>query len=482
MQFKINKKDIFWSYLGQIFFSGINVVLLPFVLRLLSTQELGLWYTYTAVGALIMLLDFGLATTLTRYFAYSMSGASSIDNTGSPIFGQNESNIQLYKTVLLASKKIYMNIAIISMIITLFIGLPYMLYISKGEINQTNVVISWLFFSIAIVFNLMYAYWTPLLKGINEIKSYYQIMVLSKILQLIISIVLLFIGLNLLGISIAYLASSLSTRVFSMLFYKKSTVYKNIKDDFHSLTILPLQIKSIIKKIKKSIIKQGTISISYFINERSALLIVSAFYGLTLSAQFGLTVQIFSLISVFANVYYNTMIAPIISQKSKGKNIEAFMSIKKTLGIQVIIFTISSCFIVFFGNNLLAIISSNSFLLETNMLLLYIVYVLLFNYQTICSNFLVMDNRFFMLRPYVAFGLIQIMFELLLSIYFLKFGLYNILLTQLIILLLYNGWKWPSIIAKENDQKFLVMIVDSVRLGFIELLNLIKLGEKNERA
>jgi len=483
MQFKVGKKDIFWSYFGQILFSGINVILLPFVLKLLSSQELGLWYTYTALGTLIMLLDFGLGTTLTRYIAYSMNGASSIDDQGTPIFNiEKGPNIELYKLVIMASKKIYKNIAIISLLIVVIVGLPYMLFISSGEIETRNVVLSWLFFSAAIILNLMYAYCTPILKGINEIKSYYQIMVLSKTLQLIISITLLLVGMNLLGISVAYLVSSISTRILSMIFYKRSVIYDQVKEEFSSINISLSQVGLTIKKIKSSIVKQGTISISYFVNERSSLLIVSAFYGLSMSAKFGLTVQIFSLISVFANVYYNAMIAPIISQKSNGRHKEAFSTIKKTLGIQFLIFTTSSILVITFGNMILLLIRSNSLLLGTNMLIIYSIYILLFNYQTICSNYIVMDNRFPMLKAYVITGLFLILIELLLSIFYINFGLYNILVTQLLLLILYNGWKWPSKIASENEQSTIRMIADSISLGFHEIVSLLKFGGAHERS
>ena len=44
----------------------------------------------------------------------------------------------------------------------------------------------------SIVLNISFSYWNSILKGIGAIKTYNQILVVTKLTQLIISVVLLF--------------------------------------------------------------------------------------------------------------------------------------------------------------------------------------------------------------------------------------------------------------------------------------------------
>jgi O-antigen/teichoic acid export membrane protein len=63
---KITKEDVIWNYAGSILNLGMNVIILPFVLRILSTEELGLWYVFGSISALVSLLDFGFSPSIMR--------------------------------------------------------------------------------------------------------------------------------------------------------------------------------------------------------------------------------------------------------------------------------------------------------------------------------------------------------------------------------------------------------------------------------
>ena len=61
MGIKITKQDIMWNYAGSIFNIGMGIFVLPFVLKMLTTDELGVWYVFGSIAALITLLDFGFS-------------------------------------------------------------------------------------------------------------------------------------------------------------------------------------------------------------------------------------------------------------------------------------------------------------------------------------------------------------------------------------------------------------------------------------
>src|SRR5699024_3097617 len=78
----IGKKDVVWGYISLILIQGINVILLPFILVFLSNKELGLWYTFTSLYGLAMLIDFGFQATISRNISYIWSGAENIQARG----------------------------------------------------------------------------------------------------------------------------------------------------------------------------------------------------------------------------------------------------------------------------------------------------------------------------------------------------------------------------------------------------------------
>ena len=84
----------------------------------------------------------------------------------------------------------------------------------------------------SIVLNISFSYWNSILKGIGAIKTYNQILVVTKLTQLIISVVLLFLSYGLIGVSVAYFISVIVNRLlqsFSYYNYSHETKKPNIK-------------------------------------------------------------------------------------------------------------------------------------------------------------------------------------------------------------------------------------------------------------
>jgi hypothetical protein len=46
---KVKKGNIFWNYVSFGLSAGSNIFILPVVLHILPSEELGLWYVFTAV-------------------------------------------------------------------------------------------------------------------------------------------------------------------------------------------------------------------------------------------------------------------------------------------------------------------------------------------------------------------------------------------------------------------------------------------------
>src|SRR5690625_1616880 len=135
MSIKITKSDVRWSYLSLFLFNGINVLLLQFILAYLSPAEVVLWYTFTAVSGLVVILDFGFMTTLSRNITFIWSGAEKITASG---FKENpkskKQNFKLFVKLFKTTRLIYFILGLAIFIILLTIGSYYVYSVSKDDL------------------------------------------------------------------------------------------------------------------------------------------------------------------------------------------------------------------------------------------------------------------------------------------------------------------------------------------------------------
>lgn len=306
MGINITKSDVRWSYISLFLFNGINVLLLPFILAYLSSSEIGLWYTFTAVAGLVILLDFGFMTTLSRNVTYVWAGA---DDIVSSEFKKNIKqdlgpNYTLFVKLFKTTKLIYLLIGMLIFGILLSIGTYYIYSVSKNDISMTTVMVSWLIYASAVFLNMRYAYWNAILKGIGAIKENQQLLIITKLVQLIFSILFLILGYGIIGVSVAYFISIIINRILvNKYFYS----YQNNKTAIKPLLIQKIDKKEyliLLRKLLPNTYKQGLISISNYINLRSTTVVSSAFLGLNVTASLGFVLQVFTLITVVANTFF----------------------------------------------------------------------------------------------------------------------------------------------------------------------------------
>lgn len=472
MAIKIEKKDVLWGYLGQILYSGINILVLPFVIRMLPPKKLGLWFNFTSIGALAMLLDFGFMTTITRNVAYAWSGAQTIAKDGIvESQNSNEPNIKLFLQILKVSKTIYLLVGMIALFFLLSFGTLYMIGISKGEIASIEYLPAWIVYVFAIFMNIYYAYWAPMLKGVGAIKQNYQAMIFSKVVQLIFSIVGLLFGFELLAIAVAYLLGVIINRMLSKYYFDNYDDVMRRKKEMDFIRISKFECKQTFKHMWPSAYKQGLMSFANYMTDKVSILVCSSVFGLVASSMLGLTVQLLGVVSTIGNVLYNSYLPAIIQCKTQGKREGAYTIFSRCLGIQFIINILGGACIALFGNLALGIIGSQSKLLPIEQTILLVMYVTIFNFQILCSNYIVADNRMPMFKAYIYSGVITVIGEVLFAKIFFQYGSWTIISTQFVVLLAYNAWKWPIYIARQQGISVIKMFGDSLKNVILFAIN-----------
>lgn len=448
----ILNKNLHWGFISQFLSTGVNLLILPFVVYYLSSEEIGIWYNFSMLYALVLLLDFGISTTLTRNVAYAWAGCKAITSERLISRTATSANSVLLGQVFHASRKIYYYITLVAFFILSTIASYYIYKISSDADNQSDILISWIVYCFAMICNLYYFYWTPMLRGIGAVEVYYKSNCISKFIQFSLTILGLYFGFGLLAVSIAYLVSVVINRIYSKISFMRFISCSSV--DLCLTSVDNKAVKEILINSKKSIFKQGVISISNYMSDKVALVFVTVFLGLEASGSFGITVQALTVVSVIANVFYNTVAPKIIHSKVQGDSDTAYELLFRSLSYQVLIIVVFGIAAIFVGPYLLILFNSNTSFVDTYSMLIMLMYVLVFNYQLVNSNFIIMDNEFPMLIPYVITA-ISFCALAYISLMYIS-NIFTLVLIQLLCQLSYNAWKWPSYVSKGYKSDLLV--------------------------
>lgn len=419
------------GYLSVIATLLCNILLLPIIYNYLNISQIGIWHNYIALYSFILLLDFGLTPTATRELGKYWA-----------IKEQVKDGVIEFSYKLLVFKKIYLLIAIISLIFCLFLAYPYLIYISNidNKINENEIFSSWFFNVLGIFLSIKYLYVGALSRAVDHIKSFYIAIIYSKIFQLITTSILLFLEFGLIAISIGFLISVL-VNIFILKRVESKVINKYSLPKFIELNFI--NIKDILNKTYK----QGIISMSRFLQDKFLIFFVSSFYGLQLTAQIGLFLQIFSIITSFSNIYYKTNQNTIIRIIHKEGVIASKFLFLKSVTIQSLIIILGCIFVYFTWPIFSNFISKEIDILSFNNYVLISCYILFFNYFLVCCNYLLILDDYTMLIPSVVSALIFTVGGFFL-LYNFEFDIFFLMIFQLSILLFINGIRWPLRIYK----------------------------------
>ncbi|MBL7564626.1 O-unit flippase-like protein [Staphylococcus saccharolyticus] len=442
----IGRKDVAWSYLSLLMVQGINIILLPVIVRYLNTIELGLWYTFTSLYGLAMLIDFGFQTIISRNVSYLWSGAQSIKSKGYELATSKDSqmNIPYFARVLSTVRFIYTSMGTIIFLLFSTFGTWYMFSINDNQIDIKIMLIAWVFYMLSIVLNISYSYWNSILKGIGAIKTYNQILVVTKLTQLILSIILLILGFGLIGVSVAYFISVIVNRLMqSISYYNYSNETKKTK---HQLKVK--YDKEIFGAIIPNTLRTGSISLSNYLIINFPIILSSYFLSLEVSGRFGFINQIVTLILMLSNSYYNTYLSKFNYFRVKNKYNELIKLFRKAIITSYVFNIVSFILFLLLGNYILEIIGANYRLFSLITMIIILLYRFLYNNQILFTNFLSTKN----LIPHHKSFLISAITTVLVQIVILKFyspKLMWLILPLLFVQLAHNNWYWVAYVIKD---------------------------------
>lgn len=447
----IGHKDIFWNYLATFLKIASSAILLPFILRMMSSETVGIWTIFATISSMVVLFDFGFNPSFSRNVTYIFSGVKELKVSGYSTVNSTDNLVVDYgllKGLLLSMKWFYLRLALFFFILLISVGTYYIhILLNNYQGSHQDVYVSWVLLCVISTYNLYTLYYDSLLQGKGLIKRSKQIVIIGQILYLVVAALLIIKGFGLIAIVSAQIVSVLIIRYLSY----NAFFTKEMKQLLNNVTPSP-QLE-MLRVIAPNALKLGFTALGGFLVSRSSIVIGSLYLSLSQIASYGITIQFVSVISALSSIYIATY-QPIISQ---FRITEISHKIKRLYlkGEFILIFTfiLGGLGLIITGPYLLDLIGSKTSLLPIPILLATILVTFLEVNHSTAGVILATKNEVPFFRASLLSGFATVVLLFIFLLYF-KLSLWALILAPGIAQGVYQNWKWPYEVVKDLNIHF----------------------------
>lgn len=465
MKISINRRDTMWNLLGIIMSMCTNLIILPFVLRFLDDNSVGLYYVFMSLSSLTALFDLGFTASVSRSMTYAWSGASVLKSFGGDAEHGDQPNYFLMKRLIRACKRIYMLLSSAALVLSLTIGIVYINQIST-EIDWHIAIGSWVIYAAGIFLNLLYGYYAVFLRGVGAISNVNKAAVFSRLLQIILCIVLLFCGLGLVGVSVAYVCYGFIYRFLAKIYFYK---FKGIGDELKNIKIRKdeYQTKELLKIIWPNTWRDGLVTLSDFCLNQATTIISSLYLSLYETGLYSLCVQLASAIAQVASVMLTAYQPSMQSAYASKDNDTMKKNVSLITTSYVTLFASGMAGVIIVGRPLIAIVKP-SYEFSIPLMLVVGCYQFLLKYRNNYCVYFSSTNRIIYSKSFVLSAIVCIGLSLVSTGVF-RLGAYGLAFSCIISQIVYNAWHWSILAHKELE----MAPKDVIKIGFTEIKKMI---------
>lgn len=446
MGVEITKKDVTWSYVAKLFQIGSGLVTLPLILRLLTTEEVGMNYLMLTVSSIVGLMDFGFSPQFGRNFTYVNSGARRLCREGVEEERGGSIDWHLLSVLISTARFVYRRLSVLALIVMLTFGTGYIWYLTEGFTNVNNSLYIWILYSFSTYFNIYFSYYSSLLTGSGMIRESSQAAILSKSAYLVLCTLFLLLGWGLFAVVAANFIAPFVQRYVSYRAYFKPELKARLAEQ----TVTRKDIRETFSVIWFNAKKLGINFIGAYAVNKMGMFIIGFFLPLATIGSYGLLTQLTTIVSGIANTMFVTYLPKVSNCRVTGDRPMLKRTISFSMVVGQIIMLAGALGIIFVAPYLLELIKSQTMLPSRLICMLYLVIVALELNHSEFASVISTENKI----PYVVPSLVSGGVIVLLTFIALKFttlGLLGVVLVQGIVQAAYNNWRWPLWVFRELD-------------------------------
>ena len=437
---RLRRSAVVWSWVYNAVRLASGLILLPLVLNKFPTAELGMYYVFLSLVALVPLVDFGFAPTIGRFVSYAMGGAESIQAHGVAKPGTpGAPNYTLLWQLLFTTRTLYRYLTSAVLVIMGAWGT----YVVQLRIRETAVPwLTWLAWAAtlgAAMFEIYANWWGVFLRSMNQVLEATRLGLYGIFVRLIIAAGLLLCGAGLLSLPVGSFLGSVVNR------------YLARKRCLQMLEGHPapkeLHFKENLRLLWPNTWRLGLLFASGYLTVNANTAICLHVLGLAANARYGLSVQLLDIIIGMASVW-TAVKWPLIGQYFAQHDLTAIQRlIKPRLWLQTLTFLLMVAVLLSCGPILLQWFGGGKSMLPRPWLAVLALNSFLYLQFGFWGTLISMENRLPVLWPTVASNILSLILSLSL-IHFTSLGLGALVLGPLLSGSLFNYWYWPSYAAR----------------------------------
>lgn len=439
------KGTVVWGYLSQFLQYGAALLVLPLLLRKLTSAELGVWYVFMTIAALVSMLDMGFTPTVARNVSYVLGGAKRLRKDGYEVVEQGaDADFGLLRAMIAASQRIFFVIASLALVLLAGPGTAYILNVAKGAVDQQSLLWAWGIFVSATVLNLYFKYYTPLLQGRGLFSAFYKSSALANLGFVAVAAVLLQAGLGLPAVALGYLVAALIGRWLSWKYYYDGEFTAKLA----SAPPADTTVAEIFDVMWHNSWRLGMGVIGAFLILRANILLSSAYLGLATTAAYALSLQVFSMLQNMSTVVFNVQLPKLAQYRVSNQRESLIRTMEVGFGSSLGLFALGTVALLLLGASMIHWIGGRTELLSTALLAWIGLTMFLELNHSLAAGVIVTGNEVPFVLPALLSGA-AIVIASWLGLKFGNFGIAWLIGCQFAVQLAYNNWKWPWVIYRE---------------------------------
>ncbi len=442
-----------WSWLFNCLRLASGLMLLPLLLHSLSDADLGMYYVFLNLVALLPVVDASLSLTVSRCVSYAMAGATTLRPQGIDLSTQGDApNRELLWRLLSGTRAFYRLLALAVLCVLGIVGTG----VVAVRIQETSMPgLSWLAWGITLLAATweIYSSWANVfLQGMNEVVLGSRLSALAYSVRLLAACGFLLSGGGLLSVPLASLISSalqrfLARRAVLRLMGNRAPSDSSRRDE------------SLLSVIWPNSWRVGLKLLAMYISANAVSFLCLKTLGLAVFGQFGLSLQVLTIIQGISAVW--TLVKwPIVGQLRARQQMDRIRDLLwPRVWLQSLTFFLLAAIALGAGPRLLSIWGGGKSMLPFGWLSLLTLYLFLEMQFAFWTHLLTTENRvpslWGTLVTYpLGVGLVWLLYEAT------HLGIGAFVLGPLLAGSFFNYWYWPIAGAKSlqtNWVKFVFM-------------------------
>ena len=407
-----------------------------------------MYYVFLNLVALVPVVDASLSLTISRLVSYAMAGATRLEPQGIVVADRgNAPNQQLLRQLLFGTRAFYRLLALV-VLLALCVGGTG---IVGARIQETSSpALSWLAWGITLLAATweIYSSWgNVFLQGMNQVLLGSRLAALAYALRLLTACALLLSGAGLLSVPIASLCSSTLQRSLS-----HRAALRLLGEE--RLSNVSQSNRPLFAVIWPNSWRVGLKLLSMYFSTNAVSYLCLNFFGLAIYGQFGLSLQVMTIVQGMSAVW--TWVKwPLIGQLRSRQEVSRIRDLLwPRLWLQSLTFIVLAALALYAGPPLLAQWGAGKSMLPIGWLTLLVLYAFMEMQFAFWTHLLSTEN----LIPSLWATVVTYSGSVLLTFGLLKLtplGLGAIVLGPFIAGGLFNYWYWPMAGARSLQTSWL---------------------------